>query len=78
MLQAERSLVRFQMRSLIFSVYLIPPAAVPLGFSQPLTEMSRGYGKKSLGIKLSRCVRLTTSSPSVGRLSRHCEILNIS
>jgi hypothetical protein len=41
MLQAERSQVRFPMRSLNFSIDLILPAALwALGLTQPLTEMS--------------------------------------
>jgi hypothetical protein len=41
MLQAERSRIRFPMRSLDFSIDLIfPGALMPLGSTQPLTEMS--------------------------------------
>jgi hypothetical protein len=54
MLQAERSRVRFPMRSLDFSIDLILPAAVAVGSIQPLTEMSTsnlsgGKGRSARG-----------------------------
>jgi hypothetical protein len=50
-----------------------------LGFTQPLTEMStRSRNIRFLGIERGRRVRLTTALPSVSRVSRKCEMLNIS
>jgi hypothetical protein len=40
MLQAGRSRVRFPMRSLDFSLDILPASLWPVGSTQPLTEMS--------------------------------------
>jgi hypothetical protein len=71
MLQAGWSRIRFPVRSLDFSIGLILPAALmALGSTQPLTEMSIRNLPGGDG--------LTTSPPSVSRLSRKCESLDVS
>jgi hypothetical protein len=61
-----RSLIRSPIRSLDFATYLILPAALyTLGSSHPLSEIFIRYLPGMEG----RRVRLTTSVPSVSRLS---------
>jgi hypothetical protein len=61
MLQAEKSRVRFLMRSLDFSGDLILPAALmALGFTQPLTEMSTRILPGGKGRPARKADNLTT------------------
>jgi hypothetical protein len=78
MLQAGRSLVRVQMRSLHFFLNLPNPSSrtVALGLTQFLTEIS--IRECFFGVERGRLVSLTTSPPSLSRLPAQCGILSIS
>jgi hypothetical protein len=76
MLQAGWSRVRFLMRSLDFSIDLVLLAALwPWGDS---ASNGNECQESSWGVKGGQCVGLTTSLPSMSRLSKKCGSLDVS
>jgi hypothetical protein len=74
--QAGRSRFRDPIRPLNVSISPNPSSrTMTLEFTQPLKETS--IRKCFWGVNRCRRVRLTTSPPSVARLSRKCEIIDV-
>jgi hypothetical protein len=77
MIQARRSQVRFSMRS-VHVFQLKQSLQMHYGPGVDSASNINEYQESSCGAERVRRVRLTTSPPSVSRLFRNCEILDVS
>jgi hypothetical protein len=78
MLQAGRSRGHVPMRWVFSNSPNPSDRIMALGSTQPLTEMStRNLKKETWGVKGSWRVGLTTLPPSVRRMSKKCESLDL-
>jgi hypothetical protein len=68
------TLERFILSKPNYYINSLSSRTMALESTRPLTEIST----RNIPVKCGRCIGLTTSPPSVSRLSRQCEILNIS